>query len=185
VFDSTTYDYHLKIDNLKDGFKYWVALTAYDKGMPEQGVESMQSGVLATKVLTIPGPSSQQDETVRVFPNPYRGEAVWDGTRDREKYVWFVNLPRKATIRIFTLAGDLVRTIQFDADTQSNPDTYTGRDIQGLKVGTERLISMPGGMCAWDLISERDQAVATGLYIFSVEDKETGKNHVGKLMIIR
>ena len=185
VFDSTTYDYHLKIDNLKDGFKYWVALTAYDKGMPEQGVESMQSGVMATKVLTIPGPSSQQDETVHVFPNPYRGEAVWDGTRDREKFVWFVNLPRKATIRIFTLAGDLVRTIPFDADTQSNPDTYTGRDVQGLKVGTERLISMPGGMCAWDLISERDQAVATGLYIFSVEDRETGKNHVGKFMIIR
>jgi hypothetical protein len=180
VFDTTTYDYHYRIDNLKDGFKYWVSLTAYDKGKPDQGVESMQSGVLATKVFTIPGPGVSPDgSNVSVFPNPYRGEAVWDGPRDREKFVWFVNLPKKATIRIFTVAGDLVRTIKFDAAT------YTGRDVQGLKIGTERLISMPGGMCAWDLISDRDQGVATGLYIYSVEDRETGKNQVGKLMIIR
>ena len=185
VFDSTTYNYHLRIDSVKDGFRYWVSLTAYDKGMPEQGVESMQSGVLATKVLTIPGPGPQRDETVYVFPNPYRGAAIWDGTRDREKYLWFANLPRKSTIRIFTLAGDLVRSIDFDADTQYDPDAYTGVDVQGLKIGSERLIAMPGGMCAWDLISERDQAVATGLYIFSVEDKESGKNHVGKFMVIR
>jgi len=179
VFDTTAYDYHIKIDNLKDGFRYWVALTAYDRGMPDQGVESMQSGVLATKVLAIPGPSSQQDETVYVFPNPYKGEAAWDGSRDREKYIWFINLPGKATIRIFTLAGDLVRILEFDADT------YAGTDVQGLKTQRERNVAMPGGMCAWDLISERDQAVATGLYIFSVENKETGKNQVGKFMIIR
>jgi hypothetical protein len=179
VFDTTTYDYHLALSNLKDGFKYWVALTAYDKGVPEQGVESMQSGVLATKVLTIPGVSAGQDDSVFVFPNPYKGQAVWDGARDREKYIWFVNLPRKATVRIFTLAGDLVRTLDFDADT------YTGADVQGLKTSSERNVAMPGGMCAWDLISERDQAVATGLYIFSVENKETGKNQIGKFMVIR
>lgn len=177
--DTTIYDYHYRISNLKDGFKYWVALTSYDKGMPEQGVESMQSGVLATKVLAIPGPSEQIDGTVHVFPNPYKGEAVWDGARDREKYVWFINLPSRATIRIYTLAGDLVKTIDFDADT------YTGADVQGLKISSERILAMPGGMCAWDLISQRDQAVATGLYIFSVEDKQTGKNQVGKFMVIR
>jgi hypothetical protein len=139
----------------------------------------MQSGVLATKVLTVPGPSAEEDGAVSVFPNPYRGEAVWDGARDREKYVWFVNLPKRATIRIYTLAGDLVRTLEFDADT------YTAVDVQGLKTKGERTVAMPGGMCAWDLISERDQAVATGLYIFSVENRESGKTQLGKLMIIR
>jgi hypothetical protein len=185
TLDGTPYDYHLQIPNLKDGFKYWVSLTAYDKGQPQQGVESMQSGVLATKVLTVPGPSAEEERKVSVFPNPYRGQAVWDGTRDREKYVWFVNLPEKATIRIFTLAGDLVRTVQFDAETRFSDSTYTGRDVQGLKIKQRDRIAMPGGMCAWDLISDRDQAVATGLYIFSVEDRATGKNQVGKLMIIR
>jgi hypothetical protein len=179
LIDTTLYTYHLKLSDVKDGFRYWVSLTSYDKGMPDQGVESMQSGVLATRVLTVPGTVSEEDGTVGVFPNPYRGEAVWDGTRDREKYIWFVNLPRKATIRVFTLAGDLVKTLEFDAAT------YTGADVQGLKTSTERLVSMPGGICAWDLISEKDQAVATGLYVFSVENRETGKNQVGKFMIIR
>jgi hypothetical protein len=179
LIDTTLYTYRLRISDVKDGFRYWVSLTSYDRGMPDQGVESMQSGVLATRVLTIPGTASQEDETVQVFPNPYRGEAVWDGTRDREKYIWFVNLPRKATIRIFTLAGDLVKTLEFDAGT------YTGADVQGLKTSSERLVAMPGGICAWDLISNKDQAVATGLYVFSVENRETGKNQVGKLVIIR
>jgi hypothetical protein len=178
-FDSTLYTYHLDVSNLKDGFKYWVSLTSYDKGMPEQGVESMQSGVLATKVLAVPGPVAGAAEKVHVFPNPYRGEAVWDGARDREKYIWFVNLPSSATIRIFSLAGDLVKTIEFDART------YKGENVQGLKTGTERIVAMPGGMCAWDLISDKDQAVATGLYIFSVDDRESGETQVGKLMIIR
>jgi hypothetical protein len=179
TIDTTVYDYALRISNLKDGFKYWVSLTSYDRGMPDQGVESMQSGVLATKVFAVPGPIAQTDQTVLVFPNPYRGEAVWDGTRDREKYIWFVNLPEKATIRIFTLAGDLVKTIDFDAAT------YTGADIQGLRTSSEKLIAMPGGICAWDLISNKDQAVATGLYVFSVEDRQSGKNQVGKFMVIR
>ena len=178
-FGDTLYTYHIQISDLKDGFRYWASVGAYDKGVPEQGVESMQSGVLATKVLTVPGPSAEEDGAVSVFPNPYRGEAVWDGARDREKYVWFVNLPKRATIRIYTLAGDLVRTLEFDADT------YTAVDVQGLKTKGERTVAMPGGMCAWDLISERDQAVATGLYIFSVENRESGKTQLGKLMIIR
>ena len=179
LIDTTLYNYHLRISDVKDGFRYWVALTSYDRGMPDQGVESMQSGVLATKVLTIPGTAPQENQMVQVFPNPYRGEAVWDGTRDREKYIWFANLPRRATIRIFTLAGDLVKTLEFDADT------YTAGDVQGLKTGDERLVAMPGGMCAWDLISNRDQAVATGLYVFSVENRDTGRNQVGKFMVIR
>jgi len=179
LIDTTLYAYHLKISDVKDGFRYWVALTSYDRGMPDQGVESMQSGVLATRVLTIPGPAPDQADGVHVFPNPYRGEAVWDGTRDREKYVWFVNLPRRAAIRVFTLAGDLVKTIDFDAAS------YTGADVQGLKTANERLLAMPGGICAWDLISDKDQAVATGLYVYSVENLDTGGNQVGKLMIIR
>ncbi len=179
TFGDTLFTYRMTINNLKDGFKYWVAITSFDKGMPEEGVESMQSGVLATRVLAIPGTPPSREGRVLVVPNPYRGEAVWDGARDREKYVWFINLPRKATIRIYTLAGDLVRTIDFDGST------YDGSSIQGLKTSTERNVSMPGGMCAWDLISDHDQAVATGLYIFSVEDKETGEIEIGKFMIIR
>ncbi len=179
-FGDTLYTYHTDITNLKDGFKYWIALTAFDRGMPEQGVESMESGVLATRVLVIPGtPPAENNERVLVVPNPYRGKAVWDGARDREKYVWFINLPKRATIRIYTLSGDLVKTIEFDGTT------YDAKDIQGLATANERLLAIPGGICAWDLISEKDQAVASGLYIFAVEDKDTGATQIGKFLIIR
>jgi hypothetical protein len=181
--DDTTYtDYSVDISNLKDGFKYWIAITSFDKGMPEEGVESMESGVKATQVLAIPGTGpDERDRTVCVFPNPYRGEAIWDGERDKEKYIWFANLPERATIRIYTLAGDLVKTIDFNADT------YLAHDIEGLGTRQERdgFVAMPGGMCAWDLISDEEQAVATGLYIYSVEDRKTGRNQIGKFMIIR
>lgn len=180
TINDTTYTYSLDIDNVKDGFKYWVSLTSFDRGFPEEGVESLESGVLATRSLVIPGtPPARDDERVLVVPNPYRGEAVWDGARDREKYVWFVNLPMRATIRVYTLAGDLVKTIHYDGRT------YNASEIQGLRTSVERSVSIAGGICAWDLISDKDQAVATGLYVYSVEDQQEGTNQLGKFMIIR
>ena len=180
VIGDTLYTYRVDIDNVKDGFKYWVALTSYDRGMPGEGVESMESGVRATKVLTIPGtPPVEDDLKASVVPNPYRGEAVWDGTRDREKYVWFINLPEKATIRVYALAGDLVKTIHFDGST------YDAADVQGLRTSAERGVAIPGGICAWDLITDKDQAVATGLYMYSIENRETGSTQLGKMMVIR
>jgi hypothetical protein len=180
-FGDTLYVYRTAISNVKDGFKYWVAVTSYDTGILEEGVESMESGIRATQVLTIPGTPSQSgtDKNVIVFPNPYNGAAVWDGSRDREKYIWFANLPRRATIRIFTLAGDLVRTLHFDGAV------YDAGDVQGLDTASERIVTMPGGLCAWDLITDKDQAAATGLYLFSVENIDTGDQQVGKFMIIR
>jgi hypothetical protein len=180
VIGDTLYTYRVDIDNVKDGFKYWVALTSYDRGMPGEGVESMESGVRATQVLTIPGPRPVDDGLeASVVPNPYRGEAIWDGTRDREKYVWFINLPERATIRVYSLAGDLVKTINF------NGSSYTAADVQGLRTAAERNVAIPGGICAWDLITDEDQAVATGLYIYSIENRDTGSNQLGKFMVIR
>ena len=179
-YSDSLYKYRLDIDNVKDGFKYWVAITSYDRGMPSEGVESMESGIRATRVLAIPGtPPVEDGQKATVFPNPYRGEAVWDGTRDREKYVWFANLPEKATIRVYSLAGDLVKTIDFDGST------YDAADVQGLRTSSERSVAIPGGICAWDLITDEDQAIATGLYIYSIENRETGSIQRGKFMVIR
>ena len=38
---------------------------------------------------------------------------------------------------------------------------------------------------AWDLLSEYDRAIATGLYIYVVEDHATGEIQRGKLVIIK
>jgi hypothetical protein len=42
-----------------------------------------------------------------------------------------------------------------------------------------------GGEHAWNLLSEDSQILARGLYVFSVEDLETGKLYKGKFLIIK
>ena len=44
---------------------------------------------------------------------------------------------------------------------------------------------MSGGEEPWDLITDHDQAIATGLYLFSVKDEETGNIKIGKFLVIK
>ena len=111
-----------------------------------------------------------------VYPNPYRGQASWDGNSSRGKMIWFRNLPNQAEIRIFSLAGDLVDIIQHDQD-------YTGQDIQNID--SKKNPKMAGGEHAWDMITMYDQATASGLYLFTVEDQVSGKIKEGKFLLIK
>ena len=45
--------------------------------------------------------------------------------------------------------------------------------------------TLSGGMAAWDLVTRSDQGVASGLYLFAVEDAATGKTHHGKFLILK
>ena len=90
--------------------------------------------------------------------------------------IWFRGLPNKAEIRIFTLAGDLVEIIHHD-------DKYIGADIQNID--ERKTPTFSGGEHAWDLITMHDQATATGLYLFTVEDKQTGIIKEGKFLIMK
>ncbi|MEW5875654.1 MAG: hypothetical protein AB1752_10785, partial [Candidatus Zixiibacteriota bacterium] len=116
---------------------------------------------------------------VSVYPNPYK--VVYDGpsgertTYYREGYegrgihkfeeqdrrIWFVNLPEKASIHIYSLDGDLIRTI-------NHPDPF--------------LTKYPSAV-GWDLVSRNVQAVTSGIYIWRV-DSELG-TQMGKLVIIK
>jgi hypothetical protein len=186
VIDGRPYQYRYRITNLRDGFKYFVAVTAYDLGNDE--IESLESGISKNnKVLAIPGPAPDEQVEggkVTVFPNPYRVEARWDqGTLVRDHYLWFANLPTQAIIRIYTLAGDLVFETEFDGGS------YGGTDARGvfdprreLDVGAVRL---SGRSWAWNLITRQGQASATGLYMYSVEDRATGERQVGKFLIVK
>ncbi|HOC88968.1 MAG TPA: hypothetical protein PKI90_05430, partial [bacterium] len=117
---------------------------------------------------------------VGVFPNPYRGQAIWDGDSDRQQMLWFFNLPAEAEVRIYTLAGDVVdEFIHHGA-------TYKGEDVELMqqRIGGSNTV-LPGGLHAWDLISAFDQAIATGLYFFSVKDLQSGEIQTGKFVVIK
>ncbi len=98
----------------------------------------------------------QNVEDINVFPNPYysihRGERV-----PTEKWVTFTHLPPTCTIRIFTISGALVKTIE----------------REGVNSTT---------MERWDLQNESELPVASGLYIYHIDVPGVGEK-IGKVAI--
>ena len=73
------------------------------------------------------------------------------------------------------------------ASPLSNAATYDGSEINWFSQfgdpGTKPQFA--GGEHAWDLITTHDQAIATGLYLFTVEDKSNGNVKRGRFLIIK
>jgi len=112
-----------------------------------------------------PGPVYEFD--IYAAPNPYiyNQQDRSFGLSDPYK-IEFRNLPDRCTIRIYTLAGDLIRTLVHKPDAIGN---LTGSE-------------------SWDQKSESGLLVAPGLYIYHVENQsdQVSKDELtGKLMIIR
>jgi len=176
--------YKYRITGLKTGFRYFASVTSYDTG--DQQIESLESGETQNQLLTVPAPSVAQAAggKVTVFPNPYKAEAQWDAGRlVRDHYLWFANLPKHSSIQIFSLSGDQVKAIDFDGDT------YRGEGARGLynpstEIGTDPPL-LSGTVFAWDMITDRGQAVAAGLYLFSVRDKDSGDVQRGKFLVVK
>jgi len=98
-----------------------------------------------------------------VVPNPYRARAPWERQAVAgdpfTRHVDFMGLPRaRCRIRIYTLAGDLVQTLDHDG-------------------------SRGDGEEPWDLISRNGQDVQSGVYLFSVESALG--HQVGRFVLLR
>jgi len=46
-------------------------------------------------------------------------------------------------------------------------------------------VQFSGGEHAWDWVTTDDQALATGLYLYTVEDLQTGEIQKGKFAVIK
>ena len=88
----------------------------------------------------VSGPAEPNVESVVVVPNPYRGRERWD--QAGQQRVQFQNLPVRATIRIYTIGGDLVRILEKTDPLNGNMD--------------------------WNLKNADGQDVASGIYLFHV-----------------
>ncbi len=179
--DQTQYWYKFEIDNLLNGWQYTYAITAFDRGDTENNLSSLESSRLAGAVRVLPGtpPTSEKSVEVGVYPNPYYGSAYWDGSAERLRKLYFFNLPEQCEITIYTLSGDVIKRIYHD-------QTSNGSDIRWFETfARDGNQVMSGGEHAWDLISDNDQAIATGLYLFSVKDNSTGDIKTGKFLIIK
>ncbi|MDC1037645.1 hypothetical protein OAR31_01090 [Candidatus Marinimicrobia bacterium] len=174
------YNYKFVNNNIKDGWLNYYAVTAYDQGDPDANLVSLESSIYSNRIYVFPGTNASNDENwtgeISVYPNPYKGQALWDGYGSRSKMLWFRNLPGNAEIRIFSLAGDLVDIIHHD-------EQYNGSDIVNIDEQKNPLLA--GGEHAWNLITMHDQAAASGLYLFTVENKNSGQIKEGKFLIIK
>ncbi len=178
--------YHYKFVNtgVQNGWLNYYAVTAYDRGDPDSNLESLESSVYSNRKYVYPGVSVAVDSWTNnpsVYPNPFKGQAQWDGYGSRAQMLWFQGLPQKAEIRIFTLSGDLV-------DIINHSDDYSGSDIQNIN--DQRSPQFAGGEHAWDLITRHDQAVASGLYLFTVKNlvdgsSSFGETREGKFLVIK
>jgi hypothetical protein len=164
-----------------NGWQYLYGVAAFDAGDSAAGVSSLQSKTEVRRVVPGTPPASGGNPGVTVYPNPYYVNAVWDGAGERNRKLYFANLPRRCTIQIYTLAGDVVGRIEHDAAT------YDGSDIEWFRRygGAGGAPVFAGGEHAWDLISKFDQAIATGLYLYTVEDLENGEIQRGKFLLIK
>jgi hypothetical protein len=183
--DDTEYWYKYEIADLMSGWQYQFSITAFDGGSSDTDIESLESSPNANAVRVFPGTpantdfKSNNDEfKVGVYPNPYRVNAAWDGSNTLQRKIVFYNLPELAEVKVYTLAGELVAQLQHDANT------YNG-DIRWFEDFSADNRIMSGGEHAWDLLSEANQNLSTGLYLYTVEDKDTGATQRGKLVIIK
>ena len=182
--DTNKYWYRFEFPNQLNGFQYIYAVTAYDKGDPSQGLESLESSMLSNVKRLIVGTAAKDDPNavIGVYPNPYYGSAIWDGSGNQQELlrkIYFFNLPSKCDISIWSLSGDLVQTLHHNAGS------YNGNDIQWFKTYSDGSQKFAGGEHAWDLISKDNQAIASGLYLFTVKNSSTGDIKKGKFLIIK
>ncbi|MDX1530653.1 MAG: hypothetical protein R3362_03930 [Rhodothermales bacterium] len=184
--DEREYWYRFEVGGLLDGWQYAFAVTAFDEGDPQVGLPSFESSRSANAVRAFPGtPAVAADGDARpdvgVFPNPYTVRAAWSGEGSRTQKLYFYNLPARADVRVYTLAGEIVDEFRHDA-TAAADGTADIRWFEQFS-GPDRVVA--GGLAAWDLLSQNTQQIATGMYLFSVRDLDTGETQTGKFVLIR
>jgi hypothetical protein len=173
-YTNTGLEYSYTDIGLLNNLEYFYTVTGFSKPDTVINFPSQESSKTQNARKVIPGnrPPETVDQVV-VVPNPYRGDIAYDtynpawekpaGTRDRwmeqDRKIQFINLPAQCEIRIYTLSGDQVHSI-----VHAHPE-----------IGYED----------WNLTSTVGQAIASGIYLFSVEDYRTGNVQMGKFIVIK
>jgi hypothetical protein len=103
------------------------------------------------------GAAREDAKRINVFPNPYYGLNLAE-TSTHEGFVTFSHLPERATVRLFDLAGNLVRVIEKNDNQQFLP---------------------------WDLLNDNELPVASGMYIAHIELPQLNASKILKLAIVQ
>jgi len=125
--------------------------------------EKDDSYIFETKKAEVNNQLVQQSiNDIYVVPNPYVAYSMSENpgrtfTKRGERELQFRNLPQRCTIRIYTITGELVDTIE--------KDDYTS-------------------MASWNLLSSEGMRIAYGVYIYHVDIPGAGEK-IGKFGVIK
>ncbi|MCS7073636.1 MAG: hypothetical protein NZ108_04125, partial [Bacteroidia bacterium] len=182
--DTTRYHYFYEFKNVLNGWQHAVSVTAFDSGEPENDLESLETSKLSTMKRIFPGKPANRGFVFGepfVYPNPYYASASWEGTAQPEqnRKIIFANLPPNCEVRIYTVAGDLVKTFE-------HHESYQGEDTKWFQTySNPKQNQFSGGEHAWDLLSSDTQIIARGIYLFAVKDLDSGEIRRGKFVVIK
>jgi len=102
-------------------------------------------------------------DKVAVVPNPYTGAASWEPISNSvgrgERRIFFIHLPNECTIRIYTMAGKLLETIEHNS-------------------------TIDDGQESWDLVSKDGMDISYGIYIYHVDAPGIGET-ISRFAIIK
>ena len=155
-------------------------LTAFDTGNEDIALPSLESSFVQGAKRTIPGTQATNDKEPGVYPNPFVLSAAWDGSTQRTHKINFYNLPAKAEIQIFTVGGDLVASLNHNSSEANN-----GASIGWYSTFGSDGLSQASGEHSWDVLSANKQSIATGLYLYTVKNLDTGVVKTGKFAIVK
>lgn len=101
-------------------------------------------------------------DDIIVVPNPYEaGNVPWDA--ELGEHIEFRHLPAQATIRIYTVAGDLLRILEHGPAAFGEPTDAR----------------------SWDLKNAQGERVASGVYLYHVSTELNAEEAEGYFIIVR
>ena len=108
--------------------------------------------------------AKNQLDLIAVVPNPYIVAASWEPRHNYQsgrgpRKIDFINLPNVCTIKIFTLSGYLVTTLEHN---------------QVFENGTE----------SWNLLSRDNLEISYGIYLYHIDAPGVGEK-TGKFAVIK
>ncbi|MBN2789020.1 MAG: hypothetical protein JXR69_02375 [Candidatus Delongbacteria bacterium] len=177
--DVDYYKYKFVLQNKLYAKESYIAVTSSDFGDPKSGTPALKSNPAINGSSVIPTKLLGTEDVV-VVPNPYRGDTDYeslgwenvdgaDDWKEQDRKIVFMNIPLRSVIKIYTLAGDLVKTIGHNGNARVDARYQYG------EYGA-----------AWDLINDNDQAVVSGIYLYSVKDVDDDSyEFIGKFVIIK
>lgn len=165
---NTGLKYEIIDSNIVPGRTYSYAVTSFSIEDTTQSHyrESLESSIY-DNLKTIIAPYVKETNKIMVVPNPYRGDGnytqgiSWEGKSstwtEKNRLIRFINLPDICTIRVFTVNGELIMTIEHNDAFNNWAD--------------------------WNLLTNSGRTIASGIYIFHVESP--GVKQTGKFVVIK